>query len=152
MPSICDDKLFSLISNELTRIGLFVGPSEVEKSIIQTYDRLIAAHDGTNFVLDSSNKDEAYYTFLSNAAIIDIFSKTRLPNVRNSFELNSALCLLDGYLYQLSIAANTERFSARELFDKVIIALPAHITATIQGSPKQHCQSCQSSVAQKENS
>lgn len=151
MCSICDDKLLGLISNELSRIGLFIGPSEVEKAVIQVYDRLIAANDGTNFVLNSGSKDDVYYAFLSNAAIVDLFSKTRLPNVRNPFELNSALYLLDGYLYQLSIAANTERFSAKDLFDKILIALPKHVTASMQEPLAHPCQACHSNVAQKEN-
>ena len=150
MHSICDDKLRSLVSNELSRIGLFIGPSEVEKSAIQVYDRLIAAQDGNNLVLNSRAKDDTYYGFLANAVVIDIFSKTRLPNVRDTFELDSALCLLDGYLYQLSVIANTEQFSAKDLFNKVIVMLPKSVTAGMKHSRHTTYQS-NNTAAQKEN-
>lgn len=128
--SICDDKLTEIVRTELSRIGLFVPISEVEQSAVLIYDRLHKAYiesNKKNFVLDSNIKDDVYYAFLSNAIIVDLFSKSRLKHARTSFELNSALCLLDGYLYKLSEISDTVQFKARDVFKNTIIAMPSDI-------------------------
>lgn len=125
--SICDDKLITMVGNELSRIGLFTPVSEVEQSAISIYGKLRGAYIASNkknFVLDSTIKNDTYYSFLSNAVIVDIFSRSRLKNIRTPFELNSALCLLDGYLHNLSSVSNTAPFKARDIFEDTIIALP----------------------------
>lgn len=128
--SICDDKLIEIVGNELSRIGLFTAVSEVEQSAVLIYAKLRKAYvesNKKNFVLDSTIKNDTYYSFLSNAIIVDIFSRSRLKSVRTSFELNSALCLLDGYLHNLSSLSGTIQFKASEIFEDTIIAMPTDI-------------------------
>lgn len=127
MNSICDDKVLQLVGYELSRIGLFTAISEIEQSAVLIYAKLRKAYieEGPEkFVLNSDIKDDTYYNFLSNAVIVSIFSRSRLKKVRNSFELNSALCLLDGYLHKLSTISSTIKFKARDIFNDIILDLP----------------------------
>lgn len=139
MNSICDDKVLRLVGYELSRIGLFTAVSEIEQSAVLIYAKLRKAYvesNKQNFVLDSDIKDEKYYSFLSNAVIVDVFSRARLKRVRDSFELNSALNLLDKYLHQLSVIAGAIQFSARSIFNDMIIDLPIDMTGVqINGAP-----------------
>lgn len=132
--SICDDKLISIVGTELSRIGIFVPISEVEQSAVLIYARLREAFaKGTGaFTIDSSIKSDIYYDFLSSAIIVELISKTRLKQVRNGFELNSTLCLLDSYLHKLSNVSGAQNFKASSIFSDVIIALPPE--ATIMGT------------------
>jgi len=135
--SICDDKLVQLVGYELSRIGLFTAISEIEQSAVLIYAKLRKAYvesNKKNFVLDSDVKTEKYYSFLSNAIIVKIFSDSRLKKVRNTFELNSALCLLDGYLHKLSDIAGTVQFKARDIFNNVILDLPIDMR-TLEATP-----------------
>jgi len=146
MNSICDDKVLQLVGYELSRIGLFTAISEIEQSAVLIYAKLRKAYieEGSEkFVLNSDIKDDTYYNFLSNAVIVDIFSRSRLKKVRNSFELNSALCLLDGYLHKLSTISNTVKFKARDIFNDIILDLPMDMNevAAIHVPPPPHTPS-----------
>lgn len=125
--SICDDKLTGLVGTELSRIGIFVPISEVEQSAVLIYAKLRKAYvesNNQNFVLDSMIKSDDYYEFLSSAVIIDLLNRTRLKQVRNPFELNSVLALLDGYLHKLSAVSGAKQFKASSIFKGVILDLP----------------------------
>lgn len=135
--SICDDKLVQLVGDELSRIGLFTAISEIEQSAVLIYTNLRKAYiesNKKNFVLDSNIKTDVYYSFLTNAIVIKVFSDSRLKKVHNIFELNSALCLLDGYLHKLSDIADTVQFKARDIFNDVILDLPIDMR-TLEATP-----------------
>ncbi len=132
---ICDDKLVSMITKELAKIGLIIPMSELEYTVIECYDRIREAHSlaPTNVTVDAAIKDDTYYGIIFNVACAEIISKVRLANCTDGYEVTSLLSLLQKYLDNLALVANTERQQAPAVFEEILSKLPVNMT--IQRGP-----------------
>lgn len=109
--NISDEKLISMVSRELAKLGLIVPMGELEASIVNSYDRIRDAHslDTSTVTISSDKKDDVYYGTLFNVVCLDIISRYRLAQCTDGYMVTSYLSLLQKYLDNLALVANTER-------------------------------------------
>lgn len=133
--NISDDKLISMVSQELAKLGLIVPMGELEASIVNSYDRIRDAHslDTSTVTISSDKKDDVYYGTLFNVVCLDIISRYRLAQCTDGYMVTSYLSLLQKYLDNLALVANTERLQAPAVFEEILSKLPVNMT--IQRGP-----------------
>lgn len=126
---ICDEKLVSMVSQELAKIGLIVPLSELESSAILSYERIREAHSlaPQTVTINSCIKDDKYYGILLNVVCADIISRYRLAHCSDGYEVTGWLSLLQKYLDNLAIVADTERQQAPVVFADILKTLSVDV-------------------------